>query len=257
MTAIFWGGLIGRRLQACPALFAVLSVPVLQFPVHADLKLTIKSGNRISVEYYKGNLSRRELPGAAYVITDSTNHHYFFVDSRRREYTEYGPHYVGKVVAKSAETVHIDISSKDTGERRVMFGRQAHRWITTMRQSMEYPNRPPVKTQETTTEAWYVDAPYKLPQTSAVLYAYANGLEPKLKTTRDGPQPHGVPVWQKTGNFITEVVEFSEAPLDPKLFEPPAGFRRTIRPIPGQSLSWSDSVLFYWQRFEDWLGNIL
>ena len=249
---------IGRRLQAYPTLLGLLSVPLLQLPLHADLKLTIKSGNRTTVEYYKGTLSRREMePGGPYTIIDSAGHHYFFVDPARREYSEYSTQFVGKVVAKSADTIHIDISSRDTGERRTMFGHQAQHWITTMRQSMEYQNRPPVKTQEVTTDAWYLDAPYNVPQSSAVLYGYTNGLAPNVKMTHEGPQPHGVPVWKKTGNFVTEVVEFSEAPLDPKLFQPPARFRRMIRPIPGQSLSWGDQVIFYWQRFEDWLGNIL
>jgi len=54
-----------------------------------------------------------------------------------------------------------------------------------------------------------------------------------------------------------EVTEFSEDPLDQRLFEPPEGFRRVVYPFPGERLSWSDQLLFRWRQFEDWLGGLL
>jgi len=82
-------------------------------------------------------------------------------------------------------------------------------------------------------------------------------MVPAIKITRRGPTPRGLPVWEKTGENLLEVTEFSEDPLDQSLFEPPEGFRRVVHPFPGELLSWSDQLLFRWRQFEDWLGGLL
>ena len=79
---------------------------------------------------------------------------------------------------------------------------------------------------------------------------------PRVAIKGNGRRPQGLPVWEKVGDQLLEVTELSEAPLDPQLFEPPPGFRRIIRPIPGEPLSWSDRLLLYWQQVLDWIGSL-
>ena len=77
-----------------------------------------------------------------------------------------------------------------------------------------------------------------------------------MKVIRSGPAPKGLAVWEQTGDNLLEVAELSEAPLDPRLFEVPADFHRVVRPLPGESLSWNDQLIFYWQEIEDWSGHL-
>jgi hypothetical protein len=79
---------------------------------------------------------------------------------------------------------------------------------------------------------------------------------PKIQIIRKGPVPRGLAVWEKTGDTLTEITEFSEAPLDASVFEVPAGYRRVAHPFPGERLSWDDWLLFQWQKFEDWLSRL-
>lgn len=117
------------------------------------------------------------------------------------------------------------------------------------------------------TDGWYMDVPVPLPNpslfgrvavfTTSTIDVHGQQLVPAIKITRHGPTPHGLPVWEKTGENLSEVTEFSEDPLDESLFEPPDGFRRVVHPFPGEQLSWNDQLLFRWRQFEDWLGGLL
>jgi hypothetical protein len=80
---------------------------------------------------------------------------------------------------------------------------------------------------------------------------------PKVQIVRQGPVPRGVVVWEKTGDILTEVTEFSEAPLDAGLFEVPAGYRLAAPPVLPERLSWDDWLLLRWQQLEDWLNRLL
>lgn len=198
-------------------------------------------------------------PGGFYSIIDTANRRAITVDPAHRQYSIYtGAAAVPKSTAKPSETIVIDISSKDTGERKTMFGREAQRWITTERRRIEYPDKPATQSDETVIEAWYIDVPNAPPVHSYTGVLTASGQpRPQIKVNRTGPAPRGIAVWRKAGNWVSEVTDISEAPLDPALFEPPAGFRRVVRRTPGQPLSWTDQILFYWQRFEDWVCNDL
>jgi hypothetical protein len=198
-------------------------------------------------------------PGGPYSIIDTANRRVITVAPAHRQYSVYtGAPAAPKSTAKRSQTIVIDISSKDTGERKTMFGREAQHWITTERRRIEYPDKPATQSGETVTEAWYIDVPNAPPARSytGVLTASV-GVQPRpeIKVNRTGPAPRGIVVWRKAGNWVSEVTDISEAPLDPLVFEPPAGFRRVVRPIPGQPLSLADQILFYWQRFEDWVSN--
>jgi hypothetical protein len=81
-------------------------------------------------------------------------------------------------------------------------------------------------------------------------------MVPKIEIKRNGIVPRGLTVWSKTGENLSEVTEFSEAPLDRSLFESPKGFRRVVDSFPGVQLSWGDQFLFHWQRFRNWLVSL-
>jgi hypothetical protein len=146
-----------------------------------------------------------------------------------------------------------------------MFGHAARRFITTERRHIEYRDRPPSDSTEIVTDGWYLDLPGQFPTLSRVgsvsVLAASSGQHdqpalPKVKVTRSGPVPKGLAVWEQTGDNLMEVTEFSEAPLDARLFEVPADFHRVVRSLSGESLSWIDQLIFYWQEIEDWSGHL-
>jgi hypothetical protein len=138
--------------------------------------------------------------------------------------------------------------------------------MTTERRHTEYRDRLPSDITEIVTDGWYLDIPGQFPILSRVgsvhvFFAVSSSQQsqpaiPKVKVTRTGPAPKGLAVWEQTGDNLLEVTEFSETPLDPRLFEVPAGFHRVVRPLPGESLSWIEQLIFYWQDIEDWFGHL-
>ena len=235
-------------------------------PLRSDLRIRVRDtfANRSTtrVEYYKDTRSRTDASagGGAYRIVDSANKRILFVDPVKREFWIYTST-SRKPRADPSRTIVVEVEGHDTGEQRQIFGYPARHFITVQRQHTEYTDKPPSETQEIVTDGWYLDVPFPLPAyrhgigvyTALVADQYHRDGAPKIKITRLGSTPKGLPVWQKTGDSLMEVTEFSEAELDPKLFEPPVGFRRVIRPMPGDQLPWSDQALFYWQQLQDWL----
>jgi len=149
----------------------------------------------------------------------------------------------GYLQKNSQDAVQIESTTVDTGERQMFFGRSAKHFITTTR-------RPPDKNNpggEETIDAWYIDheppdkncapeyvrtEPYYVIGTALVLY-------PQLaRFHHTGPVPAGLKVkviyiHRVTGTknspdrilTLEETVEeLSDSPLNPSLFELPAGF---------------------------------
>jgi hypothetical protein len=132
------------------------------------------------------------------------------------------------------------ITTRDTGERKQMFGYQARHIITTMVMESS-----PDACSETKTkmeiDGWYIDAAFALDCDLGSAYqnyqppARPGGCRDRYVTKQVGTAKKGFPVWEKTTMFgpngaesfstINEVVEFSQATLDPSLFDVPAGFR--------------------------------
>jgi hypothetical protein len=213
---------------------------------------------RTRTEYYKGNFYRFETSGE-YQIVDRVNKGFITVDPVKREYSV---HVMGSVrpATDPSSRIAIEVESRDIGERRHMFGYPARHFITTERRQTEYPDKRPSDTEEITTDGWYLEVPFAVPSHShvgavAVLSTPAKGV-PEIRITKRGPVPHGLAVWEKTADELSEVTEFSEAPLDQALFEPPSDFRRVVCPFPGEQLSWFDRFLFGWQQFSDWLASL-
>ena len=249
---------------------ALIGGGILAVPLRADLKITMKqtfAGRTTnSVEYYKGNRWRSDLEPGGYRIVDSVNRRTITVDRVKREYSVITFTHAGPT-SDPSQTIVIEIEARDTGEQQQMFGHPAHHIITTERRHTEYPGKQSSETDEIMTDGWYMDVPLPFPSSSRIgtvdvltastIDQHGQPMVPAIKITRHGPTPHGLPVWEKTGEDLLEVTEFSEDPLDQSLFEPPEGFRRVVHPLLGERLSWSDQLLFRWRQFEDWLGGLL
>ena len=131
------------------------------------------------------------------------------------------------------------VTTRDTGERKQMFGYTARHIITTMQMESSPDACSPMKTKMEI-DGWYIDAAFALdcdlgrsytpPQTQA-----AGGCRDRYETKQIGTAKKGFPVYEKMTMFgpdgaqsfttINEVVEFSQATLDPSLFDVPAGYR--------------------------------
>ena len=147
------------------------------------------------------------------------------------------------------------VTTKDTGERKQMFGFTARHIITTMVMDSTPDACSPVKTKMEI-DGWYIDAafafecdiqrpytPYK-PQANG-------GCQDRYETKQIGAAKKGFPVWEKTTMFgptgaesfstVNEVVEFSHASLDPSLFDIPAGYREVSDFASAMSSTYSTS----------------
>ncbi|HEX3187676.1 MAG TPA: hypothetical protein VHQ94_22950 [Pyrinomonadaceae bacterium] len=133
------------------------------------------------------------------------------------------------------------VTTKDTGERKQMFGYTARHIVTTM----EMESSPEACTQTKTKmqiDGWYVDAEFAIDCDSGVTYRPytppngGGGCQDRYVTKQVGTAKKGYPVWEKTTMFdqsgaesfstINEVLEFSHATLDATLFDVPAGYRQ-------------------------------
>jgi len=140
---------------------------------------------------------------------------------------------------KKGGVVTSTVTTKDTGERKQMFGYTARHIITTM----EMKSSPDACSQNNTKmeiDGWYIDAAFALDCDSARPYTNykphaSGGCQDRYETKTIGVAKKGYPVWEKTTMFgpeygqnfstINEVVEFSQATLDQSLFEIPEGYQ--------------------------------
>lgn len=131
------------------------------------------------------------------------------------------------------------ITTRDTGERKQMFGYTARHIITSMQMESSPDACSPVK-MKMEIDGWYIDAAFALdcdlgrnymgPQAAA-----GGGCRDRYESKQIGTAKKGFPVWEKTTMFgptgaesfttINEVVEFSQATLDASLFDVLAGYR--------------------------------
>ena len=132
------------------------------------------------------------------------------------------------------------ITTRDTGERKQMFGYTARHILTTMVMDSTPDACSPMKTKMEI-DGWYIDAAFALDCDLGRTYTppqrpqASGGCHDRYESKQIGTAKKGFPVWEKTTMFspngvesfssINEVVEFSQATLDPSLFEVPEGYR--------------------------------
>ena len=140
---------------------------------------------------------------------------------------------------KKGGLVTSTVTTRDTGERKQMFGYTARHIITTMvmESSPDACSETKVKME---TDGWYIDAAFALDCDLGANYRPpqvhgGGGCQDRYQTKQIGTAKKGYPVYEKMTMFgpdgresfstINEVVEFSQATLDPSLFDVPAGYR--------------------------------
>ena len=141
---------------------------------------------------------------------------------------------------KKGGVVTSIVTTKDTGERKQMFGYTARHIITTM----EMKSSPDACSQNNTKmeiDGWYIDAAFALDCDSSRAYQNytpktSGGCRDRYETKTIGLAKKGFPVWEKmtmlgpngAESFSTtnEVIEFSQATLDASLFDLPEGYRQ-------------------------------
>jgi len=132
------------------------------------------------------------------------------------------------------------VTTRDTGERKQMFGYQARHIITTMAMESSPDACSKVNTKMEI-DGWYIDAAFALDCDLGATYRpqrpnpTGDGCHDRYETKQVGTAKKGFPVWEKTTMFgpngvesfstTNEVVEFSQATLDQALFEIPDGYR--------------------------------
>lgn len=165
-------------------------------------------------------------------------------------------------------TVDVYIESTDTGERQQILGQTARHIITHKRQVASA--QACWGNNETEVDGWYVDGhdlarkPRQDESAANVVRTGANCRD-KIVLHRTGLDKLGSPVKllqisrsshlkaDGTSNesiirWEMEVTELSQAPLDPALFELPAGFTKVAR-IDGQpEMPVSVAIEYWWQR---------
>lgn len=140
---------------------------------------------------------------------------------------------------KKGGLVTSTVTTRDTGERKQIFGYTARHIITTMVMDSS-PDACSQTKMKMETDGWYIDAAFALdcdlgssytpPRTHA-----SGGCQDRYQTKQIGAAKKGYPVYEKTTMFgpdgretfstVNEVVEFSQATLDPALFDLPEGYR--------------------------------
>src|SRR5688572_13278875 len=142
-------------------------------------------------------------------------------------------------VVQAGGRVTTTITTKDTGERKQMFGFTARHLIITMEtvSSPDSCNKANTKMQ---TDGWYIDAEFVLDCDYGVQGYNANssrsgGCKDKYEMKTVGTAKRGYPVYEKmtmfddagkeTYSMINEVVELSKATLETSLFDVPSDYR--------------------------------
>lgn len=135
--------------------------------------------------------------------------------------------------------VTMTVTTKDTGERKQMFGYTAKHILTTM-ETASSPDACSINKSKMEIDGWYIDAAFVLNCQNDQYQAYqrnpkSGGCQDRYEMKQTGSPKTGYPVWEKMTMFddggkesfsmLNEVVELSSATLDAALFDVPPGYR--------------------------------
>jgi len=230
-------------------------------PIAADTftvtKMTINGRETVQTSYQRGDNYRFETVDASghnnVTIFVSNQNASIYLDLRQKKYVvlSHKPDFLISLsqmirrpprplpVRESGKTVDVYWETVDTGERREFFGQTAEHLILRERRVAE----PGACTQndQAETDGWYIPfqspSPASRPPTirmasiSAVtsLASPRFGIGPACNDTviEHGKRPtSGVAVLETRGPIKREILELSSGPLDPSLFEVPAGYEK-------------------------------
>src|ERR1043165_2657590 len=141
---------------------------------------------------------------------------------------------------KKGGIITSTITTRDTGERKQMFGYTARHIITTMVMQSS-PDACSPTNNKMEIDGWYIDAAVALDCDMGNVYRpyhgrVSSGCQDRYETKQIGAAKKGFAVWEKMTMFgpngaesfstLNEVIDFSQATLDASLFEPPADYRQ-------------------------------
>lgn len=172
----------------------------------------------------------------------------------------------------SGAEVTITIDSVDTGERRQF----AHYTSRHVKARIKFEPGPGTSTPASVeqTDGWYLDLPgFACAEQPSSGFAWVLGgsgnRTDRLQVKWLGKAPRGYPIEEtsvKTGPVDTtvskiELVEISEAPLSPSLFELPPGYRQALQTAyGGADLTKPDTIFnradYYWTMLTLWLRSL-
>ena len=141
------------------------------------------------------------------------------------------------------------VTTKDTGERKQLFGYTARHLVITVETKSSPDSCNPVDSKMVT-DGWYIDAAFQLDCDAERAGRYYNpqasgGCRDRYEMKTVGTAKRGFPLWEKMTMFdkdgresfsmVNEVVELSQATLDASLFEAPADYRE-VKDFSGAAL---------------------
>src|SRR6267154_5006454 len=173
---------------------------------------------------------------------------------------------------RSGAQVMMTIDSIDTGERR-QFEHYTSRHVKVKIRFEPSPGAStPASVEET--DGWYIDLPglgcqEQPPSGFARLFASGGNRQDRLQIKWLGKAPRGYPIEEtslitEAGNKTiskVELMEISEAPLNPSIFELPAGYRRALQTGNGgadltKPDTLSNRAQYYWARLSFWVRDL-
>ena len=232
----------------------------------ADVKIktrqTAQGQTTENATYIKGKRSRTEMSGGQMITIQQcdlrrdiqimhqakayTIRPYDTSDASQPTTQAAGAHPAG---ATKGGVVTSTVTTRDTGERKQMFGYTARHIITTI-ETKSSPDSCTPMDSKMETDGWYIDAAFALDCDIERAGAYRipqqrSGCQDRYETKTVGAAKRGYPVWEKMTGFdkdgresfsmVNEVVELSQATLDAALFEAPADYRE-VKDFSGASL---------------------
>jgi hypothetical protein len=235
-----------------------LSALMMSGQASADVKIkskqTVSGQSYENTTYIKGKRSRTEtMNGMMVNITQCDLRRVVQINPAARTYminefaaaVQSGP--VATQPAKNdgvvttGGKVTTTITTKDTGERKQMFGFTARHLIITM-ETTSSPDSCSINNSKMRMDGWYIDAEFVLDcdqnyqSFSTNNYSKKSGCQDKYEIKTIGTAKRGYPVYEKmtmldesgkeTMSMVNEVVELSKATLDTGLFEVPQDYRQ-------------------------------
>jgi len=229
-----------------------------------------KESTLVEVFYVHGSTRRKDewgkIGSRSAVIRECGSGKGYSVDLDRKQYWELRPLresnydylrdiHQGASRSASAKMPRVIVRSLtvENGEPRVLFGRAAHHFVTTAKEFLDDSEQ--VLHAEETVEGWYW--PGVRPFSEACMpadlaaqpFAWIGEPDPIADAVpvfrHTGPSPIGFPVEETrtlrtkpaqgggewaTLTVVERLVEFSDSPLDPSLFQIPSGFTQVPRP---------------------------
>jgi hypothetical protein len=237
-------------------ILAAASILTLSASVFADVKIktkqTVSGQSSEHLTYIKGKRQRTEMQSGAYsmvMVTQCDLGRDLQINPGTKTYlvnvydegsTPTGatdPTGKSSPVVKGG-SVYVTTTTKDTGERKQMFGYTARHIIQTI-ETESGPDACAATKSKMEMDMWVIDAEFGLNCTQERQYRPYNGnnggCRDKYVPKTIGTAKSGYPLWQKMTMFdangkesfstIQEVVELSKATLDQALFEAPADYR--------------------------------